>query len=466
MHDVVPLRPMPGTSAPRTLVPGLGATAMKSVDRRPATAVRTLATLVGLLITLPIDALVVGVALIGRGRTPAVASPNRSSRTVLITGGKMTKALQLARSFHRAGHRVILTETAKYRFTGHRFSRAVDAFYCVPEPADPSYDAALYEIVRYEAVDNVIPVSSPAASIHDARARYTLDSICEVMHGTEDVVRMLDDKAEFSKVAVAYGLRVPSWVRITDPRQILNFHFPAGRSYVLKQIAYNPVGRLDAPRLSRRTPQRNAALANWLPISEENPWILQEFIAGREYCTHGTAINGRLQVHVCCESSASQLNYAMVDKPEIRSWVEQFVGALGVTGQFSFDFIEAANGNVYAIECNPRTHSAITTFHNHQRLASAYLEDGHPTITPLDGARPTYWIYHEMWRLLTQRGRRARLKGIVSGKDAIFTWWDPLPYLMVHHLQIPALLIDNLIRRRGWSKIDFNIGKLVEADGD
>jgi hypothetical protein len=28
------------------------------------------------------------------------------------------------------------------------------------------------------------------------------------------------------------------------------------------------------------------------------------------------------------------------------------------------------------------------------------------------------------------------------------------------------LLIDNLRRRRGWSRIDFNIGKLVEAGGD
>ena len=139
----------------------------------------------------------------------------------------------------------------------------------------------------------------------------------------------------------------------------------------------------------------------------------------------------------------------MVDKPEIRSWVEQFVGALGVTGQFSFDFIQAADGEVFAIECNPRTHSAITMFHNHPQLASAYFEDGHPVITPLAGARPAYWIYHEVWRLLTQRGRRARLKSILRGQDAIFTWWDPLPYLMVHHLQIPALLIGNLRRRRG-----------------
>jgi len=286
------------------------------------------------------------------------------------------------------------------------------------------------------------------------------------MHAGEDVVRMLDDKAEFSKVAVALGLRVPDWARITDPQQIVNFNFPRGRSYILKRIAYSPVGRLDLPRLSKRTPQHNAALAQWLPISEDDPWILQEFIAGREYCTHGTVISGRLQVYACCESSPSQLNYAMVDTLEIRSWVEQFVGALGVTGQFSFDFIQAADGEVFAIECNPRTHSAITMFHNHPQLASAYFEDGHPVITPLAGARPAYWIYHEVWRLLTQRGRRARLKSILRGQDAIFTWWDPLPYLMVHHLQIPALLIGNLRRRRGWTKIDFNIGKLVEPDGD
>lgn len=423
-------------------------------------------TLAGLIVTLPIDAFVVAIALVFRARKPAAVQPSSFSRTVLITGGKMTKALQLARSFHCAGHRVILAESAKYRLSGSRFSRAVDAFYCIPEPTAPGYDDALFEIIRYEAVDNFVPVSSPSSSVQDARARYLLDTICEVMHAGEDVVRILDDKAEFSKAAAAVGLRVPDWVQITHPQQIVNFNFPAGRSYVLKRIAYNPVGRLDLPRLSKRTPQHNAALAQWLPISEDDPWILQEFIAGQEYCTHGTVINGRLQVYACCESSASQLSYAMVDKPEIRSWVEQFVGAMGVTGQFSFDFIEAPDGGIYAIECNPRTHSAITMFHNHPQLASAYLEDGHPVITPLPGARPAYWIYHEVWGLLTQRGRCARLTGIRRGKDAIFAWWDPLPYFMVHHVQIPALLVGNLRRRTGWTKIDFNIGKLVEPGGD
>ncbi len=37
---------------------------------------------------------------------------------------------------------------------------------------------------------------------------------------------------------------------------------------------------------------------------------------------------------------------------------------------------------------------------------------------------------------------------------------------MVHHLQIPWLLAGHLVRLQDWIRIDFNIGKLVEADGD
>lgn len=424
-------------------------------------AVRTLATLAALAATAPVDAAVVAVALCGRRSRPAA-----SGRTVLVTGGKMTKALALARAFHLAGHRVVLVESAKYRLTGHRFSRAVDAFHTVPEVSDPSYAAAVADIVRRENVDVVVPVSSPAASLPDAHLRELLDGECEVIHGDTDTIRMLDDKAEFARVAAALGLPVPDSHRVTDPSQVESFAFPAGREYILKRIAYNPVGRMDLTRLSSRTPEGNVVTAQRRSMSATDPWVLQQYVDGREYCTHGTVRDGRLTVYGCCESSAFQVNYAHVDKPAIRSWVEHFAASLRLTGQVSFDFIETADGQVYAIECNPRTHSAITMFYDDSRLAPAYLEPGHPEVTPRRDARPTYWIYHELWRLLTQPNRRARLATILHGTDAIFTRWDPLPYLMVHHVQIPALLIENLRSGRGWTRIDFNIGKLVEAGGD
>ncbi len=428
-----------------------------------ANAARTIAVLAALAVTAPVDLLLVAGAMV---RRPPPRSPGPTARTVLISGGKMTKALHLARAFHAAGHRVVLVESTKYRFTGHRFSRAVDAFHCVPEPHEPGYAEALLAVVRRERVDVFVPVSSPAASVPDARARKLLDGVCEVVHGDADTVEMLDDKASFARAAASLGLRVPDSHRITDPSQVLEFDFPAGRTYILKRVAYNPVGRLDLTPLSAATPERNASFVASLSISQDDPWILQEFISGHEYCTHSTVSDGRVQVYGCCLSSACQVNYAHVDHPEIRRWVERFVSGLRLSGQVSFDFIESSDGEVYAIECNPRTHSAITMFYDDPRLADAYLTDGHQVITPRRDARPTHWLYHELWRLMTQPRRLSRLTVMIRGVDAIFDWRDPLPYFMVHHLQIPVLLLANLRTRRGWSRIDFNIGKLVETGGD
>jgi predicted ATP-grasp superfamily ATP-dependent carboligase len=380
----------------------------------------------------------------------------------------MTKALQLARSFHAAGHRVILVESRKYRRTGHQFSRAVDRFYPVPEPAAAGYVDALLDIVHREGVDVYVPVCSPAASYHDARAKAELSRYCEVLHADPETVRGLDDKYQFSVTARSLGLLTPDTYLVTTPEQVLELGFPeAGRPYILKSIPYDPVERLDLTELPRPTPAQTADFVAAKPISADKPWIVQSFVRGQEYCTHSTVREGQVQLHCCCRSSAFQVNYESVDKPEIEAWVRRFVGALNLTGQVSFDFIEADDGRVFAIECNPRTHSAITMFYNHPDVARAYLDSGRPVLRPLASSRPTYWLYHELWRMAAHPAQiGARLQVIRRGKEAIFDWSDPLPFLMVHHLQIPALLLASLRRRTDWIRIDFNIGKLVEPAGD
>ncbi len=388
-------------------------------------------------------------------------------RTILISGGKMTKALQLARCFHGAGHRVVLVEQKKYRFTGHRFSRAVDRFLVVPRPQAPDYVEALLEIVRTEGVDVYVPVCSPIASWYDALAGKALAPQCEVMHGDPDMVARLDDKHAFASLAASVGLAVPDTHRVTSPDQVADLVASNGKRFILKSIAYDPIHRLDLTTLPLATRQETVAFAASKPISADNPWIVQEFIEGQEYCTHSTVRDGQVQVHCCCRSSPFQINYEAVDHPGIETWVRTFVQALGLTGQVSFDFMQARGGQLFAIECNPRTHSAITTLYNHPGVATAYLKNGVATVRPLPSSRPTYWIYHEAWRLLTRPGAApSRLRTILGGKDAIFDWSDPLPFLLVHHVQIPWLLLQNLWRGRDWIRIDFNIGKLVEPAGD
>ena len=442
---------------------------MSPPQRTPAPVIlRTLGALGLLAVMLPVNVVVTGAAaLLNAGRTPRRRSAP-VPRTIMLSGGKMTKALQLARSFHRAGHRVILVETSRYRFTGHRFSNAVDAFHVVPSPEESGYVDALLRIVQAENVDVYVPVCSPVASWFDSLAKERLSPYCEVLHVDPDLLHRLDDKYEFSVLAASAGLAVPDTHRITSPEQVADFDFAGSdRTYVLKSIAYDPVGRLDLTPLPRATASETLQFAQGKPISEDNPWILQEFVVGTEYCTHSTVRNGDVQVYCCCESSAFQLNYAMVDKPAIEAWVTRFCGGLGLTGQVSFDFIERADGTLLAIECNPRTHSAITMMYDHPELAAAYLDDDVAMIRPLPSSRPTYWLYQELWRMLRRpRTVRERLRVVLQGKDAIFDRSDPTPFLLVHHLQIPLLLLGNLRRRAPWIRIDFNIGKLVEPAGD
>jgi predicted ATP-grasp superfamily ATP-dependent carboligase len=435
---------------------------------------QNLGTLLLLLIALPFNAAFVFLTLLGNLFIGTSQVQAAQPKTILISGGKMTKALQLARSFHAAGHRVILVETHKYWLTGHRFSRAVSRFYTVPTPQTDAeaYAQALLDIVKQEQVDVYVPVCSPVSSYYDALAKGALFPYCEIFHADADVVQVLDDKYLFNKLAQSIGLSVPKSFYITSPEQVLQFDFSQEtRPYILKSIAYNSVYRLNLTRLPCPSYEEMKGFVYSLPISSETPWIMQEFIPGQEFCTHSTVRNGELRLHCCCESSAFQVNYQNVENPAILSWVQQFVKALNLTGQFSFDFIQAADGTVYAIECNPRTHSAITMFYNHPGVAAAYL-DAVPLsepMQPLPTSKPTYWLYHELWRftgIRSLKDLRTRLETLLRGTDAIYQAHDPLPFLMVHHWQIPLLLLKNLEQMKGWVRIDFNIGKLVEPGGD
>lgn len=452
-------------------------TKWQSIKARLWAIFQNLGTLLLLAIAFPFDLAIVLAALLWNLASKLSSKPvvNPNPKNIMLTGGKMTKALQLARSFHSAGHRVVLVETHKYWLVGHRFSNAVDRFYTVPAPnKDPEgYIQGLLDIAKQENIDVYVPVCSPVQSYYDSLAKPVLSGCCEVFHFDADVTQMLDDKFTFAEKARSLGLSVPKTFLITNPEQVINFDFSGEkRKYILKSIRYDSVHRLDMTKYPMESKEATAVHVRNLPISEDNRWILQEFIPGQEYCTHSTVRNGELRVHCCCKSSAFQVNYENVDNPRILAWVDRFVRELNLSGQVSFDFIEAPDGTVYAIECNPRTHSAITMFYNHPKMADAYFNDApdpdYP-LQPLPDSKPTYWLYHEIWRLTGIRSiaqLQTRLNIIWRGKDAIFEVNDPLPFLMVHHWQIPLLLLQNLQKLKGWIRIDFNIGKLVEIGGD
>lgn len=436
---------------------------------------KNIGTLILLFIALPFNLAIVIISLL----SGLITSPFRQKivdenpKKILLTGGKMTKSLQLARSFHNAGHQVFLLETDKYWLSGHRFSQSVVRFYTVPAPEKDKdgYCQKILSIIKQEKIDVFIPVSSPVASYYDSIVGNIISPYCEVIHFNPETTQLLDNKFTLCEKARSLGLSSPKSFFITNPEQILQHDFSKdGSKYILKSIDYDSVSRLDMTQLPFEGMEE---YVKSLPITPEKPWIMQEFITGQEYCTHTTARKGKIRLYCCSKSSPFQVNYEHVDNPEIYQWVKDFVEALNLTGQISFDFMQTAEGKVYPLECNPRTHSAITMFYNHPGVAKAYLEDSKDDqempIFPLPDSKPTYWLYHEIWRLTEVKSwteLQAWFKKLSKGTDALLQVNDPLPFFTVPHWQITLLLLQNLRKLKGWVRIDFNIGKLVELGGD
>jgi len=450
------------------VAPQLTSDELKAQGRIPSVIVIILLTSV-----LPLSLLIVAIVSLKAQFIKNIKRETKNSKKILLSGGKMTKALQLARLFSRAGHEVILTETERYSASGHAYSNCVKNFYTLPtqERGFGSYLDRIEKIISSESIDMYVPVASPTSVYIDAKLKAKTKSDCTFFCFDEKTLKLLDNKYEFCRKASEIGLSTPEAHYISDTNELFNQElYSQGKKYILKCLSYDPVGRLNRPLLPFVGQEKYFEA---LTISKERPWVLQEFIQGREYCTHSTVKNGEILLHCCCYSSDFQLRYYHTDNPTIFEWVTFFVRELNLTGQISFDFIETESGVVLPIECNPRTHSAITSFYNSSEAANAFLASQLPsdkkTITPHPSARETYWLYYELWQLLTSKsaGRvLEKLKLLLRGKEAILDAKDPLPFLMVYHWQIPMLLVEAIWRGKPWVRIDFNIGKLVEAGGD
>ena len=421
----------------------------------------------------PLSFIIFCVASLMRPFLRSAVMQRTDSQNILLTGGKMTKALQLARLLHRSGHKVYLSEVEKFSCSGHAFSACIHKFVLLPDLNEglKSYLSAIRKIVTAEEIDLVIPVASPKVVYFDSEVKKTLKEHCQFLHFDMEVLKVLDDKHRLCEIASELGLTAPEVHRITNRNDLdrINFKQPK-KKFILKNLSYDPLNRLDRPLIP--FPDQSEYFSK-LSFSEKNSWVLQEFIEGTEYCTHSLVHKGKVVLHCCCLSSDFQLRYKHIDHRKIFDWISSFAKKLSLTGQISFDFIENNKGEIMPIECNPRTHSAVTTFYNSTRLADTYVKPSslvkYDAITPREDARETYWIYHELFELFSAFSATRlieKTKLFALGKEAIFDVHDPLPFLMVYHWQIPLLLLTAVFTGKKWLRIDFNIGKLVEPGGD
>eukprot|EP00670_Eutreptiella_braarudii_P005549 CAMPEP_0174285474 /NCGR_PEP_ID=MMETSP0809-20121228/8886_1 /TAXON_ID=73025 ORGANISM="Eutreptiella gymnastica-like, Strain CCMP1594" /NCGR_SAMPLE_ID=MMETSP0809 /ASSEMBLY_ACC=CAM_ASM_000658 /LENGTH=658 /DNA_ID=CAMNT_0015381269 /DNA_START=26 /DNA_END=1999 /DNA_ORIENTATION=+ len=359
--------------------------------------------------------------------------------TVFITGGKMTKSLFTCRAFKEAGYKVILAETADYYFSAHQWSTAVDKFVLLPEHGNTTeglqrYADALAEHLRKEKCDLFVPVAHTMDVEGDALIPDIMkDTNCKLWTSNASVVKMLNDKSAFLLCAGDAGLPVPRFYKVSTQQQALDVlrNLKEDRiSFFLKGLEVDPINRSKI----RCAPLDEADLVPYVldhDIRPDSEFLIMEFVKGKEYCTTSVVHDGNVLVHTTSPSSAVQLNYEHFDSEAVLNWVQAFSETFGTTGTLSYDFL-MRDGVPYAIECNPRMHSAVVNFHGKDTksaLVEAYVNPekfvSAKPVQPAPSTKETFWTYHELSRIIklqvnTPRKAWSWLKRVVTGRDALW----------------------------------------------
>jgi predicted ATP-grasp superfamily ATP-dependent carboligase len=351
-------------------------------------------------------------------------------KTILLTCGRGTYSLTLARAFHAAGHRVLVADAWTRSLC--RLSATVDRYFHVPSPAreTDAWIGALRWIVQQERVDLIVPVYEEAFYL----AKANVGSAEPLPLFAPDFATLigLHDKWQFIQKANSLGLSVPDTVLLTSRDDLLREYSRDGKNRVFKPV----YSRFASQTVAR--PQDLEAIENAEPTARR-PWVSQAFLSGRPYATFSIAHQGRLTAHVTyatdfCHDLGPTVVYRHAEQPAIVDWVSKLVAATKYTGQMGVDFIEDANGKVAAIECNPRLTGGFYLLKDDPRAAAAYFDHG---MQPIEAARDRsyafrFWLFFTLfrhtkafpgfgewaWQVLTARSTNA------------FTIADPVPRLL------------------------------------
>ncbi|MBA4493399.1 carbamoylphosphate synthase large subunit [Paenactinomyces guangxiensis] len=353
------------------------------------------------------------------------------AKTFLLTGGRAPCTLELARLLYHAGHRVIVAESLRHHLC--RFSRAVARNVHVPPPRqDPDgFLSSLAEIVNQEKVNVLIPTCEEVFTL--ARGSGRFPDHCRVWVEPIERLTPLHNKWTFIQEAGELGLQTPmTWMaashsKLTEILRNINGKFPI----ILKPV----YSRFAAEVYLLRHPAQPCPA---LSVSPEKPWIVQEWIDGRQICTYSLAFEGKLIAHCAYRTTftagkGSSILFTPIEHPQLLKHVEEWMASKKYTGQFSFDWIETAEGKLYPIECNPRATSGIHCFGESDRLDQAFARpETASLILPQAGVQRMLSLAMWSYGLFSVRSFsqwRNWIKSLLAAQDVVFRWRDPLPFI-------------------------------------
>jgi|GEM_PF-359791 len=334
--------------------------------------------------------------------------------------------LALARAFYRQGHKVYVADTNKWHVTN--FSNSVAKSFVIPSPRFHPEEciASVLKIVKSETIDLLIPTFEETFLLAKAHDRFPKN--CELFFETFDKLHPLHNKYQFNQKLISHGMpAAPSYlIKSQSDLTTLPFTTP----YILK-----PSYSRSASDVHIVDPKKGAKNLTFKP---HNPFIAQEFIEGKKFCSYSVCIGGKVTAHAVYPvkfaiKGSGCVSFSAIDHPEIRDWVMDFVKKEAFTGQIAFDFIQKEDGTLFAIECNPRATFGLHLLSDDHRFARAFFRgrEGYFEAMAATSRQITAGMLLYGWQK-KHRGEKnlSFLRSLFSAKDTLFCKKDIKPFLM------------------------------------
>ena len=338
-----------------------------------------------------------------------------SAPTILITLGRLPKALDVARSFSSLGCKVVVAEPFGRHLAGASRSVSKSVVVRPPIAGKRAYLEDLARVVREEGVDLVIPISEE--TMHVTFLRDLVPETVMIFTPPPETLLPLYDKFGFTRLCAAYGVRAPETYLLGTPEA---FDLAARAKVVVKPI------HSCGGRGVRILPAGSALAEDGIPC------VVQRFVDGEIYSSCAIAQDGRILGNIIYRGKmflgSVAIIFERVEEPRISDWIARFVAASGHTGFISFDLILDAEGEVWGIECNPRTTSGLHFFDN-QAIARAVLE-GLPAAPRAETQlQQFYSVLTVLSGVMFRRGYFSVMRQLLGTCDVTWCWRDPMPAL-------------------------------------
>jgi glutathione synthase/RimK-type ligase-like ATP-grasp enzyme len=347
-----------------------------------------------------------------------------STKNILLTNLRSAVSLDLAKSLSLKGHRIFAVDSFINPLI--KKSRYLLKTKLVSSPSRDfsNYRNDILEFVKENEINVILPVYEESFWI----AKLKPDLPQSVFCFCDDFSKMtkLHNKFLFIKLCQDIGLTVPKTLQVHSINQLEKLW--DSNDSILKPV----FSRFASNVIFSSNCSYNKLRSLNLEISEKRPWVYQERIRGKEFCSYSLAHEGRLTGHMVYShdftaGKGAGISFESVEIPEILDWVKKFVFETNYTGQICFDFMLTESG-VFPLECNPRATSGVHLLSQLSDFSSMILEKN-VELSHLNQGHKAYLSLMAMFVYgLVQINNLTKLKSfldiILNGRNILHSYKD------------------------------------------